>query len=70
VSTERRRIRFDEEASVRMEALSVQTPLAVAALYVAGCRSPDELCKAGECGVGPCDGNGAEYITGGSFGLW
>lgn len=37
VSSELRRRRFDDDASVRMDALSVSRPLAVAAWYVTGC---------------------------------
>src|SRR6266498_273749 len=37
VSSEFRRLRLDEEASVRMEALSVSRLFAVAELYVVGC---------------------------------
>lgn len=40
VSNEFRRLRFDEDARVKMDALSVKRLLAVAVLYVAGWPPP------------------------------
>lgn len=65
VSNERRLLRLDDEASVMIEALSVQIPWAVAALYDTGWRKPG---TAGFCVA--CGSNGTEYICGGPFGLW
>lgn len=66
VSNERLR-RLDDDASVMMEALSVQTPWAVAALYETGWRKPS---TAGPGWMSWWVSNGAEYICGGPFGLW
>jgi len=64
VSKERRLRRFDDEASVMIDALSVHTPWAVAALYDTGWRRPGTIV------LWPWDSKGAEYICGGAFGLW
>jgi hypothetical protein len=54
VSKERRRRRFDDDASVRIDALSVSRLLAVATAYVVGCPSvlPDGSKCGGTAGAG------------------
>ena len=56
VSKEFRRLRFDEDARVRIDALSVRRLLAVAVLYVAGWPPP--VCGPITCdGIAEADGN-------------